>query len=53
MEKKKCGCKPKKTETPATDYSGVAIDRADENKVNEELEKGYTKILNDNPRSDE
>lgn len=53
MEKKKCGSIPKKAEKPAVEYSGVAVDKADDNKVSEKLEKGYTEILNDNPRSDD
>lgn len=54
-KKKKCCCGKQKTdsEKASQEYSGVAVNQADDGKVSEKLEKGYTKILNNNPRNNE
>lgn len=54
--KRKCCCKSRKTvskDQAAEEYSGIAINKADGNKVTEKLVKERTETLNDNPRSDD
>ncbi len=55
--KRKCGCRKKSTAQDNTDkaqsYSGIAIDKADGDKVTPALVKERTATLNNNPRNDD
>lgn len=56
MEEKKkkcCGSQKIDVDKASQNYSGVAINQGDDNKSGEKLEKGYTKILNNNPRNND
>lgn len=41
----------KEENTGSKEYPGVAVNQADDNKVNRELEKERTKVENNNPRN--
>lgn len=44
--------KVEQTVPAADEYAGVAIDTADDNKVDQQLEKERTSTLNNNPNND-
>lgn len=50
--KRKCGTK-KATDEQAMEYPGVAVNKADNDKITEALEKERTATLNNNPRNDD
>lgn len=50
--KRKCGIK-KATDEQAMEYPGVAINKSDNDKVSEKLEKERTETLNNNPRNND
>lgn len=51
-KKKRCCCRSKKQEVKAdNEYPGVAIDRADDEKVSKKLVKERTETINNNPRN--
>lgn len=55
--KRKCGCSKNsnanEVNTGAQTYSGVAIDKADDDKTNPQLVKERTATINNNPRNDD
>ncbi len=56
--KRKCGCRKKTNanndvNTGAQIYSGVAIDKADNDKTTPQLVKERTATVNNNPRNDD
>lgn len=55
--KRKCGCRKNNNandlNTSAQTYSGVAIDKADDDKINPQLVKERTATINNNPRNDD
>ena len=56
MEKKKCGCKSTRKEADnkaEQSYPGVAVNVADNDKVNPQLVKEETAQMNNNPRNDQ